>query len=102
MGAVLSYDDKFAAPSSEIKLDSGEHVVMSLDKMGLVIKSFANGKENVLFKTDADTVAAICAGLFDDRGESKATPLRILTSAVVNMPTARAVQEAFEAAADAI
>jgi len=51
MGAVLSYDDKSATPSSEINLDSGEHVFMNLDKKGLVIKSFSGGKEHVLFKT---------------------------------------------------
>lgn len=102
MGAVLSYDDKFATPSSEIKLDSGEHIVMALDKKGLVVKTFTSGKENILFKTDANAAAAICASLFDDRGESKTTPLRILTSVVVNMPNAQAVQKAFEDAEDAV
>jgi hypothetical protein len=104
MGVVISYDDKFASPSSEIKLDSGEHVVMRLDKQGLVIKSIGAGgvADQLLFQAKAKVVAEICAGLFDDRGESKATPLQILTAAVTQLPNATAVKEAFEAAADVV
>jgi len=101
---VVSYDDKSGTPSSEIELNSGEHVLLSLDQKGLVIKLLARpgNAERILFKASASTVAEICAGLFDDQGKSRTSPLQILVPAVTQMPNAAAVQAAFKAAEAAL
>lgn len=104
MSAVISYVDNVEFPTSEIKLKSGEHIVLTLHKNGLIIKVLPTpeGPERVLYEGNAKTVSQICAGLFDDRGESKATPLQILVSAVTQLPNARAIEDAFKTAAAAI
>ncbi|TAK99628.1 MAG: hypothetical protein EPO08_15840 [Rhodospirillaceae bacterium] len=101
MGLVLAFDDKFGSPYSEVALANGERVFISLDRHGLTIKSLARPgfAERVLFSASPDTVVKICAGLFDDQGYSRATPLQILVSAVTQLPNAAAVKSAFQDAA---
>jgi hypothetical protein len=100
MGFVVSYDDKSGMPSSEIELNSGEHVLLTLDRNGLVVKLLARpgNAERELFAANAETVAHICAGLFDDQGQSQTSPLQILASAVTQMPDAGVVEAAFQSA----
>lgn len=101
MGIVVSYDDKFGTPYSEIELASGERVLMTLDHNGLVIKALARpgNAECVLFKDSPNTVAKICAGLVDYRNRSNATPLQILVSAVKQLPNVEVVAATFKTAA---
>jgi hypothetical protein len=101
MSFVVSYDEKFGTPYSEVKLASGEHVFLTLDQGGLVIRLLARPghTERVLFKGTPETVTKICVGLLDDRDPSKATPLQILVAVMTQMPHAAAVAEAFAAAA---
>lgn len=103
MGLIVSYDDKFGMPASEIELASGEHVLLTLHKNGLVIKALARPgeQERVIFQADPGTVAEICTGLMGDSDTSKTTPLQILTAATVQLPNAVAVRDAFETAAGA-
>ncbi len=99
MGLIVSYDDKFGMPSSEIELASGEHVLLTLHKRGLIIKALARPgeAEHTIFEASPDTVAEICAGLVGD-GTAKATPLQVLAAATIRLPDAAAVRNAFEAA----
>ena len=101
MGLVISYDDKFATPYSEIELASGEHIFMTLDRTGLTVKALARpgSPERLLFEGNPDTVARICTGLMDEQDTSGATPLRVLVSVTSLMPNAAAVAQAFNAAA---
>lgn len=100
MGLVISYDDKFATPYSEIELASGEHIFIALDREGLSLKLLArpNSAERLLFAGNPDTVAKICNGLLGEQDRSITTPLRVLVSVVTQMPNAAAVAEAFTAA----
>lgn len=103
MGYVVSYDEALNAPSSEIALDSGEHVHLALGNEGLVIKLLARpgAAERILFQTTPATAAKICDGLFAIEIGGRTTPLQILMSAVVQLPSATAVETAFRAAARA-
>lgn len=103
MGLIVSFDDKFGMPASEIALASGEHILLTLHRNGLVIKALARPgeSERVIFQADPGTVAGICTGLMGGPGASKATPLQILAAATVQLPDTAAVRDAFETAADA-
>lgn len=103
MGLIVSYDDKFAMPSSEIELASGEHVLLTLHKHGLVIKALARpgAQERTIFEAKPGMVAEICTGLLGDRDAAKTTPLQILAAATMQLPDIVAVRQAFEAAAKA-
>ncbi len=101
MGLVVSYDEKFGLPNSEIELASGEHVFLALGREGLVIKLLPapGAAERVLFRADPETAARICDGLFDIQPGSKSTPLQMLVAAAVHLPNAAAVERAFRSAA---
>lgn len=102
MGLIVSYDDKFGMPSSEIELASGEHVLLTLHKHGLVIKALARPgeTERTIFEAAPDAVAGICAGLVGD-GTATATPLQVLAAVTVQLPDVAAVKNAFKTAAAA-
>ena len=102
MGTVISYNDGFATPYSEIELASGERIVLALDRGGLTVKIPAGpgGRERVLFEGDPDTVAGICLGLAGDSARNL-SPLQVLVAAVTHIPDAQAVAAAFKAAAAA-
>jgi hypothetical protein len=101
MGLVVSYDEKFGLPNSEIELTSGEHIFVALGRNGLEIKLLAapGAAERVLFRADPETAARICDGLFDIQPGTKSTPLQMLVAAAVHLPDARAVEHAFRTAA---
>ena len=101
MGLIISYDDKFATPYSEIELANGDHVLLTLERDGLTVKALARpgSPERLLFAGDPDTVAKICTGLLDERDDAKAPPLRVLTAVTSQLPSAAAVADAFTAAA---
>jgi hypothetical protein len=101
MGLVVSYDDKFGLPNSEIELASGEHIFLALGREGLVIKLLPapGAPERELFRADPGIAAKICDGLFDIQPGAGATPLRMLVAATVQLPNADAVERAFRAAA---
>jgi hypothetical protein len=102
MGTVLSYDDKFATPYSEIELTNGERIVLTLERGGLAVKTPAgpDGRERTLFEGDPDTVAGICLGLVGEAALNTSA-LQILVAAVTHMPDAKSVAAAFKAAANA-
>lgn len=101
MGIVVSYDEKFGLPNSEVELASGEHVFLSLGKDGLVIKLLARPgtAERLLFQANPSIVAKICDGLFDIQPGTKTTPLQILVAVATQMPDSFAVETAFRSAA---
>jgi hypothetical protein len=101
MGLVVSYDEKFGLPNSEIELASGEHIFLALGREGLVIKLLpapgATARE--LFRADPETAAKICDGLFDIQPGGKSSPLQMLVAAALHLPDAHAVERAFRTAA---
>lgn len=101
MGVIVSYDENFAAPFSEIKLGSGEHILVSLERNRLVVKALAGGEhtERILYACDDKTVAVICDGLIEAQGTPHAAPLRLLVSAMMNVPDTKALASALRAAA---
>lgn len=101
MGLIVSYDDNFATPYSEIELANGDHILLTLDRHGLTVKSLARPgtAERLLFTGDPETVAKICTGLLDEEDDSKIPPLRVLVSVTSQLPSAAAVADAFRAAA---
>tara|TARA_R110000868_G_scaffold18366_3_gene80909 strand:+ start:553 stop:864 length:312 start_codon:yes stop_codon:yes gene_type:complete len=101
MGVIVSFDESFLTPNSEVVLSSGEHVILSLDRKGLEIKVLASpqGKERVLVHLTPDSVAKICTGLWDNRDSSGKSPLRTLVSIAKRIPNAEKLKAAFKAAA---
>lgn len=101
MGIVISYDEKFGTPYSEIELASGERIFLTLGQNGLTIKLLMHPdrEERVLFQANPSAVAKICDGLFDIQPDQKASPLRVLVAAASQLPDVRAVENAFNAAA---
>jgi hypothetical protein len=101
MGLIVSYDDKFATPYSEIELANGDHVLLTLDRDGLTVKALARpgNAERLLFRGNPDIVAKICTGLLDEDDDAKIPPLRVLVSVTSQLPSAAAVADAFKAAA---
>lgn len=101
VGIVISYDEKFGLPYSEIELASGERIFLTLGQNGLAIKLLMHPgrEERVLFQANPSTVAKICDGLFDIQPDQKASPLRVLVAAASQLPDVRAVENAFNAAA---
>ena len=100
MGLVVSYDEKFGVPSSEVALDSGEHILLVLERTGLIIKKLARPEieETILFAGSPEVVARVCDGMFDEQTTKTTPPLRMLVSIVVQMPSAAAVSSAFHQA----
>ncbi len=103
MGLVISYDEKFGLPYSEIELASGERIFMTLGQDGLAIKLLMQPgrRERLLFHANPVVIARICDGLFDIQPDRNASPLRILVAAASQLPDANAVEQAFNAAASA-
>lgn len=99
MGVIVAYDDKFASPYCEIKLASGEHVLLTLEKRGLTIKLLAHPgvAERPVFACGVDEVAEICDGLLD-MSAKKTPPLRVLTSVATRFPDAASLAAAFKQA----
>ena len=101
MGLVISYDETFGAPNSEIELASGERVFLSLGHEGLSIKLLpAPGRnERLLFEADPEIVAKICDGFIDIQPGMRATPLSILVAVAHQLPDSRTLEDTFRTAA---
>ena len=100
MGTIITYDENFAVPFSEIKLESGEHILLSLERTRLVVKALAQGEraERLIFECYDKTVAVLCDGLLANDGDANVPPLRLLASVVMNVPDAKALASALNAA----
>jgi hypothetical protein len=100
MGTIITYDENFAVPFSEIKLESGEHILLSLERTRLVVKALAQGAraESLLFECDDETVAVICDGLIANEGEANVPPLHLLASVVMNVPDTETLASILKAA----
>jgi hypothetical protein len=100
MGVIVTYDDNFANPYSEIKLASGEHILLTLEKRGLTIKLLPQPgvAEQTVFECGVGEVAEICDGLLD-MSAKKTTPLRVLVSVATRFPDDAALAAAFRKAA---
>ena len=101
MGTVLVYRNDGERPTCEVALDDGDRVQVLLDRGGVVITRQALGArpEEILFTADPDATAAMCAALLGPVSAAHTTPLDILVAAVIQIPTARQVRAAFDAAA---
>lgn len=100
MGVIVTYDENFAAPYSEIKLASGEHILLSLERNRLVVKTLAGAERtaHILFECDDDDVSVICDGLIEAQGTPQAAPLRLLVAAVRHVPVTKALATILQAA----
>jgi hypothetical protein len=101
MGVIVTYDENFAAPFSEIKLASGEHILLSLERNRLVVKALAGAErtERILYECGEETVGVICDGLIEAQRAPHAAPVRLLVSAIMNVPDTKALASALSAAA---
>ena len=101
MGVIVSYDETFVMPFSEIKLQSGEHILVSLERNRLVVKALAGAEhaEHIIYEGGEATIAVICDGLIEVQGMPHAAPLRLLVSAIMNVPDTKALASALRAAA---
>ena len=74
---------------------------MSLERRRLVVKALADPQraERILFACGDDAVSVICDGLIEAQGTPHAAPLRLLVSAMMNIPDTEALASALRAAA---
>jgi hypothetical protein len=100
LGTIIVFRDDGNRPHSELVLRNGDRVQIALGGEGLTV-TFIGGPDDweILFHTDPATVAHICAGLVSSPNAFKATPLRILVSAIVQLGSAGEVRTVFERAA---
>ena len=100
LGTIIVFRDDGDRPYSELLLRNGDRVQLTLDGEGLMV-TLMDGPDNrrTLFQANSEVVAQICAGLVRPSNTLKATPLRILVSAVVQLESANEVRAAFEHAA---
>jgi hypothetical protein len=99
-GAVISFRDNSERPCAEVALCSGDHVVLALDRGGLTITGIGTaGEPIVLFRGSVAIVAHLCAGLVASPKTVRATPLKILVAAVLQLRSPEEVRRAFEHAA---
>jgi len=97
LGAILTFHDDGARPHSEVVLRNGDRARIVLNGGGVTIVELVGGTEpKILFEATPDIAAHICAGLVESQS---ATPLRILTLAIIQIGSASEVRAAFEAAA---
>jgi hypothetical protein len=99
LGTIIVFRDDGERPHSELVLSGGDRVKLALDGNGLTVTHDGSADPAVLFQADPETVAQICAGLMSSSNSPKASPLRILVSAVVQLESASEVRAAFESAA---
>jgi hypothetical protein len=99
MATVSAFDDGLPAPHAEIAFDNGEKVSLQLERGGLTITNISDG--SILYRTDAATVARMCAALASSPGPL-ASPLKMLVALVAQMHAADEVRSAFRAADAAV
>jgi hypothetical protein len=93
-GAVISFSDNSERPCAKVALCSGDQVVLALDRGGLTITGAGTAGE-----PSATIVAHLCAGLVASPKTVRATPLKILVAAVLQLCSPEEVRRAFEHAA---
>jgi hypothetical protein len=100
LGTIIVFRDDGEHPRSELVLSGGDRVQLALDGEGLTVTHVdAPHDPTILFQADSEAVAHICAGLVSPSNTLKATPLRILVSAIVQLGSASEVRAAFKHAA---
>jgi hypothetical protein len=101
MSRVLAWHDDGEMPRCEILLASGERVTVTLSAHGVQIDRLRHDSapNDILFAGNVDVATDICVGLLGTRSARSTTPLNVLASAIVRMPSAAAVRSAFGDAA---
>lgn len=100
LGTITAFRDDGDRPNADIALRNGDRVRVALDGDGMTIAQIVGSADpKILFKARPKIVAHICAGLVASPRKLDATPLRILTSAIIQLGSADEVRAAFEAAA---
>jgi hypothetical protein len=100
VATIISYVDDSERPRAEIVLANGDRIHVALDRDGLAIRQVQRlVPSRVLFQADPSTVSHLCAGLIPSPDEGTPTPLQILVSAIVQLPSADLVARAFREAA---
>jgi hypothetical protein len=100
IGTIVAFRDDSDRPHADMALRNGDRVRVVLDGGGMTITQIAGSADpEILFQAGPKIVAYICAGLVASPRRLEATPLRILTAAIVQLGSASEVRAAFESAA---
>ena len=100
IGTIAVFRDDADCPHADITLRNGDRIRIVLDGSGMIISQIVEVADlRTLFQAGPKIVAHICAGLVASPRKLDATPLRILSSAIVLLGSADEVRAAFEAAA---
>ena len=100
LGTILTFRDDGDRPQADVALRNGDRVRIVLDGGGMAVTQLTgSANSEILFETGPKIVAHICAGLVASPRTLEATPLRILTSAIVQLGSASEVRAVFESAA---
>lgn len=101
MTTLIRYQNDHHRRACEVALDSGERVMVMVDRTGIVIeRAPAPGiPRAVLFRGKPDVAAEICASLTTATSASKKAPMDIILAAVVGLGSAAKIRTAFRRAA---
>ena len=100
LGTIIAFRDDGGHPQAELMLRNGDSVRVECDRNGLTVTQVGMAdKSVVIFEADPETVGHICAGLVASPRTINASPLRILTSAMIQLGSVAELQAAFQQAA---
>jgi hypothetical protein len=101
MTTLIKYQNDPHHRACEVALDSGERVLLMVDRTGVVIeRAPAPGIPGVvLFRGKPEVAAEICASLTTAHSASGKTPMDIILAAMVGLGSAAKIRTAFRRAA---
>jgi hypothetical protein len=101
MTTLIRYQNDHHHRACEVALDSGERVLLMVDRTGVVIERapVAGIPGAVLFRGKPDVAAEICASLTTADSASGKAPMDIILAAMVGLGSAAKIRTAFRRAA---
>ena len=103
MATVMCYRRDGTEPQCELALESGDHVLIALNRSGVTIRRLARGDkpEEILFLGTVHVATDICLALLDRRPASETSVLDVFVSVVSQFRSAEDIRAAFVEATQA-
>lgn len=104
MTTLIRYQNDRHRRACEVALDSGERVLLMVDRTGVVIERapVPGIPGAILFRGNPDVAAEICASLTTANSASGKAPMDIILAAVVGLGSAAKIRSAFRRAASLV
>lgn len=97
MASLMRYHGYGPRPCCEVVLDSGDHLLITVESAGVVIKRLARAgtPEEILFVGPVHMVGEICAAVLNGKPASEITVIDIFLAVVSQFRSASDVKAAF-------